>query len=79
MAKKIKEQMNFVEDDDMICYTEFLYKVMKYKWDKLDTNIFIIDALSLFDQNCDDFDRHIQVHARDNIEKLNQELHNARS
>jgi hypothetical protein len=49
MAKKIKEQMDFVEDDDMICYTEFLYKVMKYKWDKLDTNIFIIETESLFD------------------------------
>jgi hypothetical protein len=49
MARKIKVQMNFVEDDDMIYYTEFLYKVMKYKWDKLETNIFIIDAESLFD------------------------------
>jgi hypothetical protein len=63
--------MKFIQDDGMICYTEFLYKVMKYKWDKLDTNIFIINTISLFDENCDDFDRHIQVHARDNIDQLN--------
>jgi hypothetical protein len=40
--EKLEEIMEFVQDDGYVFYTEFIYKVMQFKYDKLNRNIFII-------------------------------------
>ena len=46
--EKIKDTIKFDSDDGYIYYSEFIFKIFQFKYDKLDSNIFQIKAESLF-------------------------------
>lgn len=72
ISDKIEDlKFEFTDDDGYIYYFEFLYQIMKHKYNKLDKNIFISGSDSLFDKfgkkEAEGFDDAIKMLAIENI------------
>ena len=61
--------MQFIDDDGFVYYSEFVYKVFKFKYNQLDTNIFQIKTVSL-DKQLDEEFNNIDEEILDNVEEM---------
>ena len=66
----IESKIQFIKDDDYVYFNEFIYKIFKFKYTKLDQNIFQLRTKSMLQEE-NSFDDIIQEMTKNHIKHQN--------